>query len=699
MKAVDSKISSFIGNSDRVFIIPPFQRNYAWSINQCEELFSDIVDSYNKNNSHYIGNIVYYEGINNSASFNEFILIDGQQRITSILLLLLAIHNKLPNDDYNKQAIYNRYLTNSIGPEKRRVKLKQTENDEDIFDKIIQNQSLTVDEKKSKIYENYHYFLQKLDEIEKSIPLLDFYNTIGNLSIVDLNLQIDNDLEAVQKIFEKINSTGKPLTTADLIRNYLLIAQTSDEQLRLYKNYWIKIEEQFVDTELISDFAKHYLITKRGDWVEENKMYATFKSYFSNVDITKEEVLEEMLRLSKFYNWFKYANSNNSNINMMLKELNILKSDDMYGLLLIIFDKLYYSDINLLSKIVDLLVDFMIRYRIVSLSNGSADLRSTLYNLLNKITSEEIELNYDNVKKVLSNSLSPNGRFPNDEEFKNALQSKVNISYAKALLYKMEYKVTRNIQVDIDKITIEHILPQTMSDEWKHYLGGEEKSMIIHNTYLNCIGNLAMLSASYNSSNSNKLWTFKKNILNECQFILTQDASKYDAWNENNIKNRNMILSDKAIKLISGPYPREIEYLSIESSEEFKPGIYNISDNRLNVTGRSIKSLIINNDVYTIYNWKDIIPKLCEKLYEIDPKKLQEVMSTNKIHKSTSKRNYPFGKDPIFSFDKKYLVSEFYFEPLKCYIECSLSANAACRYACELLRAFKMEENVKIELG
>ena len=367
MKAVDSKISSFIGNSDRVFIIPPFQRNYAWSINQCEELFSDIVDSYYKNNSHYIGNIVYYEGANNSASFNEFILIDGQQRITSILLLLLAIHNKLPNNDYNKQAIYNRYLTNSIGPEKRRVKLKQTENDEDIFDKIVQNQSLTEDEKKSKIFENYNYFMQKLDEIEKNIPLLDFYNTIGNLSIVDLNLQ-DNDLEAVQKIFEKINSTGKPLTTADLIRNYLLIAQTADEQLRLYKNYWVKIEELYQDTELISDFAKHYLITKRSDWVEEDKMYATFKSYFSNVDITKEKVLGEMLRLSKFYNWFKYSNSDNSNINMMLKELNILKSDDMYCLLLIIFDKLYYSDTAELIKILDLLVDFMIRYRIVSLS-------------------------------------------------------------------------------------------------------------------------------------------------------------------------------------------------------------------------------------------------------------------------------------------------------------------------------------------
>lgn len=698
MKAVDSKISSFIGNSDRVFIIPPFQRNYAWSINQCEELFSDILDSYYKKNSHYIGNIVYYEGANNSASFNEFILIDGQQRITSILLLLLAIHNKLPNNDYNKQAIYNRYLTNSIGPEKRRVKLKQTENDEDIFDKIVQNQSLTEDEKKSKIFENYNYFMQKLDEIEKNIPLLDFYNTIGNLSIVDLNLQ-DNDLEAVQKIFEKINSTGKPLTTADLIRNYLLIAQTAEEQLRLYKNYWVKIEELYQDTELISDFAKHYLITKRSDWVEEDKMYATFKSYFSNVDITKEEVLGEMLRLSKFYNWFKYANSDNSNINMMLKELNILKSDDMYCLLLIIFDKLYYSDTAELIKILDLLVDFMIRYRIVSLSNGSADLRSTLYNLLNKITSEEIELNYENTKRVLSNSPSPNGRFPNDEEFKNALQSKVNTSYAKALLYKMEYKSTRNIQVDIDKITIEHILPQTMSDEWKIYLGGDEKSMIIHNTYLNCVGNLAMLSASYNSSNSNKMWSFKKTILKECQFMLTQEVSKYDEWTEINIKDRNENLSKKAIELISGPYPREVEYTSMESSEEFTPGIYDITDKKLNVTGKSIKSLIINNDVYTIYNWKDIIPKLCEKLYEIDSKKLQEVMSTNKIHKSTSKRNYPFGKDPIFAFDKKYLVSEYYFEPLKCYVECSLSASASCGYACDLLRAFKMEDKVKIELG
>lgn len=625
-------------------------------------------------------------------------MIDGQQRITSILLLLLAIHNKLPNNDYNKQAIYNRYLTNSIGPEKRRVKLKQTENDEDIFDKIVQNQSLTEDEKKSKIFENYNYFMQKLDEIEKNIPLLDFYNTIGNLSIVDLNLQ-DNDLEAVQKIFEKINSTGKPLTTADLIRNYLLIAQTADEQLRLYKNYWVKIEELYQDTELISDFAKHYLITKRSDWVEEDKMYATFKSYFSNVDITKEEVLGEMLRLSKFYNWFKYANSDNSNINMMLKELNILKSDDMYCLLLIIFDKLYYSDTAELIKILDLLVDFMIRYRIVSLSNGSADLRSTLYNLLNKITSEEIELNYENTKRVLSNSPSPNGRFPNDEEFKNALQSKVNTSYAKTLLYKMEYKSTRNIQVDIDKITIEHILPQTMSDEWKLYLGGDEKSMIIHNTYLNCVGNLAMLSASYNSSNSNKMWSFKKNILKECQFMLTQEVSKYDEWTEINIKDRNENLSKKAIELISGPYPREVEYTSMESSEEFTPGIYDITDKKLNVTGKSIKSLIINNDVYTIYNWKDIIPKLCEKLYEIDSKKLQEVMSTNKIHKSTSKRNYPFGKDPIFAFDKKYLVSEYYFEPLKCYVECSLSASASCGYACDLLRAFKMEDKVKIELG
>lgn len=700
MKANDSKISSFIGNSERVFIIPPFQRNYTWTLDECEELFNDIVISIKKHSEHYIGNIVYYVGKDSSASFSEYILVDGQQRITSILLLLSAIRNSLDDSDYNKQAIDKKYLTNEFGREKFRVKLKQTESDEVIFDKILLNQSLTAEEKKSKLYINYEYFLNRIKELSSgNISLIEFYNAVGNLDIVDLDLKIENDLEAVQKIFEKINSTGKPLSSADLIRNYLLIAETAEKQLELYKNYWVKLEELYDNKDNISDFAKHYLITKRGDWVENSKMYSMFKSYFSNMEIEKEVVLAEMLRLSKYYNWFKNACCDNNNFNVMIKQLNILKSDDMYSLLLVIFDKLYGINNNELSKILDLLVDYMIRYRIVGLSNGSADLRNTLYTILTKITSEEIELNCDNIRYELSNSPSPNGRFPNDEEFKLALQSKVNISYAKALLYKMEYKATRNIFVDISEITIEHVLPQSITPEWISYLGGEENALKIHNRYLNCIGNLAMLSGSYNSTNSNRMWDYKKEILKNAQFLLTQDVTKYDNWYEESIKYRNEVLSDLAIRCISGPLPREKEYKTIESGDEFVPGIYDITDSNLIVTGKNINSVIIGKDVYSINGWFELIFRICEVVYEINADLLNEVVKANKIHKSTSTQSYPLGKDPILSIDKKYLVSPVHFFKGDFYIEQCLNAERSRNYACELLKQFNLLDVTKIDLS
>ena len=699
MKATDSKIRTFIGNSERVFLIPPFQRNYTWSIEQCEELFDDIIASIKKQKSHYIGNIVYFVGKDSSASFLQYILVDGQQRITSILLLLSAIRNHLPDNDFDKMAIDKKYLTNEFGTEKFKVKLKQTESDEVIFDKILLGSQLTEEEHNSNLFKNFEYFNSRLNDLSNDgVDIKQFYNAVGDLDIVDLDLKIEDDLEAVQKIFEKINSTGKPLSPADLIRNYLLIATTIERQQQLYDNYWIKIEELYDDKNNISDFAKHYLITKRGDWVEENKMYSTFRSYFSNTGEEKENILSEMLRLSKYYNWFKNANTDNSSFNVMIKELNILKSDDMYSLLLVLFDRLYSINNNELMRIMDLLVDFMIRYRIVGLSGGSADLRSTLFNILTKITSGEIEPNYDNIKYELSNSPSPSGRFPNDEEFKIALQSKVNISYAKALLYKMEYKETKNIFVDISKITIEHVLPQSLSKEWIDYLNGEEEASKIHNTYLNCIGNLAMLSGSYNSSNSNKPWSFKKDILSQAQFILTQKISNNVEWKEEEIKNRNIELSDLAVKYISGPLPREKDYKTIETMDEFVPGLYDIFNDSLNVTGTNINSLVINKEVYPINGWFELVYQLCNILYDNHKESINDIVKNNKVHKTSSTRSYALGKDPIFSYDKKYVLSPAYFEKGNFYVEQCLSADRARNYARDVIKYLNIEDDIKIDL-
>lgn len=696
MKAVDEKVGRFIGNSDTVFIIPPFQRNYSWDEEQCCELFDDILDSIKKEKSHYIGNIVYYVGENDRAGFNEYILVDGQQRITSILLLLCAIRSKLSPDEVKR--LDKKFLINEDEKdEKYRVKLKQTDNDLRVFEKIINNSSLSSEEKENKLFINYNYFIERLSDFDEEMAI-KFYNAIANLDIVDLNLKIEKDLEAVQKIFEKINSTGKELSIADLIRNYLLISNNSDTQKRLYDNYWVKIEDLYQDKDKISEFAKHYLITKRGIWAEEKKMYSTFKLYFDNIDIEKEDILNEILKYSKYFNWFIDENCPDDKLNIIIKELNILKSDDMYSLLLILFDKLYENDRETLRKILDLLSDFMIRYRIVSPTNGSGDIRKTLFTLLSKITKNEISLNYDSILYELSNSPSPGGRFPDDNEFKDALKKYVNTAYAKALLYKLEYKEVKNIEVDIRKITVEHLMPQTLSDEWKTYLGGDSAASLIYNTYINNIGNLALLSRPLNSENSNDIWDNKRKNIQDSQFVLTNTIDKKCKWDDKAIQNRCNLIIEKAIKHITSPLERDRDFELVEVTDNFASGLYSAIDINFKVTGRSIKSIIFDNVLYTIKGWYELVAITCKILYEFDKEKFENIVKQNKIHKSTFKYSYYFGNDPIICKEEKYLVSPYKIEEANCYVESCLSANRAMYYSLELIKEFSLLDRFKIEI-
>lgn len=698
MKAVDEKVGRFIGNSDTVFIIPPFQRNYSWDEEQCCELFDDILDSIKKDKGHYIGNIVYYVGENDRAGFNEYILIDGQQRITSILLLLCAIRSKLSADEAKR--LEKKFLINEDETdEKYRVKLKQTDNDLRVFEKIINNSVLSAEERDNKLFKNYNYFIDRLADFDEEMAT-KFYNAIANLDIVDLNLKIEKDLEAVQKIFEKINSTGKELSVADLIRNYLLISNNSDEQKRLYNNYWIKIENLYQDKEKISEFAKHYLITKRGIWVEEKKMYNTFKLYFDNTDISKEDILNEILTYSQYYNWFIDEACPDDKINIIIKELNVLKSDDMYSLLLVLFDRLYENNKDMLRRILDLLCDFMIRYRIVSPTNGSGDMRKTLFTILSKITKNDIELTYDSILYELSNSPSPGGRFPDDEEFKNSLNKYVNTAYAKALLYKLEYKEVKNIEVDIRKVTVEHLMPQTLSDDWKDYLGGEATASLIYNTYINNVGNLALLSRPLNSENSNDIWDNKKKNIQDAQFILTNSIDKNCKWDDNAIKNRCEIISNLSLKHIVGPLQRDRGFESIEVTENFDSGIYSMSDitSNFSVTGRTVKSIIYENTPYTVKGWYELVAMTSKILYNIDKDKFDEIIKQNKIHKSTFKYSYYFGNDPIICKEEKYLVSPYYIEDANCFVESTLSANRAMYYTIEIIKEYNLLDKFKIEI-
>lgn len=258
-------------------------------------------------------------------------MVDGQQRVTTILLLLCAIRDEMKRQNMPDENITIRYLENDNGGDLYRVRLKQMSYDANSFNMVVKG-LVKENDKKNNIIKNYFHFISLLKD--STIPLKDIYNTITKLEVVDVNLQIEDNLEAIQTVFEKINSTGKRLSPADLIRNCLLLSNSIEEQELLYKNYWIKIERT-VSNENISRFARDFLVMKIFEDVRQEKIYKKFKDdYVNQPEITHVEILDEMSRYAKYFSYFKFENCENEKINKLIIMLNLLKTDDLMPLYL-----------------------------------------------------------------------------------------------------------------------------------------------------------------------------------------------------------------------------------------------------------------------------------------------------------------------------------------------------------------------------
>ena len=687
MKASETSVLNFIGGLDKVFIIPPFQRNYEWTNKQCEELFYDIENAFKKRKTHYLGNVVYYFGENNGAEFQELILVDGQQRISTIVLLLCALRDCEKDADFQSK-ITTRYLKNDTNIDRFRIRLKQTSYDYQSFLSVVEK--TPIKDENNNITKNYNCFLKLLEETE--ISLADIYNTIQKLEIVGVNLQIENDLETVQTIFEKINSTGKPLSAADLIRNYLLISKSPDEQQRLYDNYWVNIETT-VGNEFISRLAKNYLITKTYDDVANEEIYSTFKEYFSNTNISHEKILQELENYSKYFNWMRNFNSPNKGLNKHIQELNALKTEDVYPLYLYLMNKLFDKNEKELVKIFKLLSDFLLRYRIVAPSGGGGALRSVIQKLIEKMDDEEIEASYDAIYFELSNSNTKAGRYPDDNDFYSALTQsrKYNHTYGKVLLRKIEEAETKNIGVPLEDITVEHFMPQTPNQWWYDNFGGKEKTYLVYEKYLNCIGNLGIMSQGYNSSNSNKPWPDKLPFINQVQFNLTKEVSKNFDWKEDQISFRNDDLAKRACMAIMKPLERSKPLMAVE----FENGSYPASDVATNMSGSSVKDVLYKNKSLGITSWRRYFNVICKITSELDFEKFQTIVADNIIHKSHNKYRKN-EKDPVISLDTSLLVEPKKIGNTNIYSEGALSSERARVYAKQLLDIFKITDDIQI---
>ena len=531
-------ISDLIEKNQRIFKIPVYQRNYDWGIEQCQKLFDDIIKAYQNEKKHFLGTFVYIRGEVDNSTLTEVLVIDGQQRLTTLYILLKALYDSAKNKKIT--SIYNEiqeYIYNRRCSEEFKIKLKPIQTDNVQLQKLMENKledmSLT-----SNITRNYNFFMELISKVQ-DFELSDILYGMKKLEMVEIILD-KSDGDEPQIIFESINSTGLELNLADLIRNFLLMDDRNQDYL--FHEYWIKIEQQIGYGEF-EEFLIQYLNSKISKNITMQNAYEKFKSYYNENFKNHEDILKDLKKYAKYYAAFIGKKSNySSEIEYLLNSFRLLKQTTSYPFLLKIFEnhEEKYIDDNELINILKFLRSYSIRRIICEIPSNS--LRGLYKGLYDRITNKNNDNNYYNLVKLIS-ELNTKDRIPDDNQFKEALINK-NLYKKIACKYILsEIENQAKEKIDSSNLTIEHILPQKENSlVWKEEIGKEYER--IYKTYLHTLGNLTI--TGYNSELGTRKFLEKKEIIkkNSKMNILNKDILNTVKWEEKNILKRAQNLSN-----------------------------------------------------------------------------------------------------------------------------------------------------------
>ncbi|WP_100984389.1 DUF262 and DUF1524 domain-containing protein [Helicobacter pylori] len=567
MKADAMKLLDFISKSqEKQLVIPIYQRAYSWEKEQCKELWYDIIKigGDDKMDGHFIGSIVFvHDGIY-TTSHNELLIIDGQQRLTTITLLLIALRNYLNDEDeflekFSCQKIQKRYLINSGEKGDKKFKLILSEPDRDTLLSLIDKDKRKPNEPSLKIVENFKLFEEW---IRKNADKLEtIFKGLDKLMMVEISLERGKDNP--QLIFESMNSTGKDLTQTDLIRNYILMGLEPEKQKIFYEKYWRAIEENFKQNEtLFNQFVRHYLTIKTREIPNINKVYEAFKHYQQERGIETEVLLQDLQKYCGFFCQIAFKKETDKDLNKALSFLVDLEMDVVYPLLLELYSD--YSD-GVLSKqdfipIIYLIESYICRRAVCGL--GTNSLNKIFPFVTKKINKDQYP---ESIKAHFLSLETTKGKFPKDSEFKKLF---ITIDFYN--FKKNEYFFERLENFDTKEpvntkgLTTEHIMPQTLTEEWERDLG--ENFQAIHEKYLNTIGNLTL--TGYNEKYSNKSFQEKRDMekgFKQSPLKLNQSLKDSESFGEKEIEKRANDLADWALKIWT--YPK----LDAETLEKYKP--------------------------------------------------------------------------------------------------------------------------------
>ena len=684
MVANQVTLESFLAKNKTQFVIPVYQRNYDWIDAQCKQLFEDIIEIGSKEEeTHFIGSIVFiHDGVYTSSEVTPLVVIDGQQRLTTITLLYLALYHFAKDSGMEGKAaeINETYLINKfVSLDDSKLKLKQTDNNTKAFKYLLSDNKPEDYGEYSRVIENYTFFRKRITE--------DNFETIqkGLKKLLFVEISLERGKDDPQRIFESLNSTGLELSQADLIRNYILMGLAPKKQIDIYNKIWFIIEGNAKDEEKkqsrVSEFIRDYLTIKNKKIPVKSKVYLEFKNKFKNRDNDfYENTLNEIKDHSKHYHkLINPAKEKDKAIQKELKFINRLEINVSYPFLISVYDDYTNEEIDKITflKVLKLVQSFTWRRFILRLpTNALNKIFMTLYGEIDKA-------NYlPSLEKALVKKTGSQ-RFPNDKEIKVALKEKdvYNIK-SKNKIYFLELLENHNNRefVSIDKnpdITIEHIFPKNPSPKWND--GLEEKEYnLLKEVYLNTIGNLTL--SGNNGSLSNKPFLEKKEMnvdgkeqgYKYSRLWLNTYLKEIDTWNKVNLYNRYDLILNRFLEIWTYPelgelYKDEAEEVNIFEAEEPKNKkleYFVFKDER-----------VITNEVAKMYY------HVVENLFSENP----ELFLTSEL-----KEKLPLTSDKS-KIRSAYKISDSYF------IESNIDNNSKFRRIKQVLNTFGYEEELTLK--
>lgn len=594
MKAGETSLLKLM-NGVQQFIVPIYQRTYSWTSKQCNQLWKDIIQiTLSKDDKvHFIGSVVYIDLGTPKGRPQQLLLIDGQQRLTTLSLLLAALARHIEDnnlvDQFNPNKIKNYFLFNNDEKGIDKIKVILTEQDKDTFIKILNGTENTLQNPSERMLENFYHFQRIISECSETVETI--YEGIDRLMLVAVAL--DKTQDNPQLIFESMNSTGKDLSQADLIRNYILMGLSPDEQNKLYSTYWRPMEQGFDQqgyTDYFDLFIRDFLTCKdnSGRICKIGEVYEAFKMYHKS-GVSNEQLLRDVYTYAQYYIRMHLGKEKDTELKALWSELRVLDVNVSYPFMMRVYNDFGNGKISKpeFITIIKATISYIVRRAICEIPTNS--LNKTFATFYGKIKKD----NY--LSSILAEYVVKDSyrAFPTDDEFKKKFVTKeiYKLRIRNYLLESLENQGHKEpISITGNGYTIEHIMPQNadIRKEWREMLGDQWQE--IQKTYLHTIGNLTL--TGYNSEMSDKPFKEKQQAekgFKNSKLTLNSKLGDLAKWDAEEITKRAEELGARASNIWQYPIVSEkelaehiksenagVEYVSIEHYQTMLPEIAEI---------------------------------------------------------------------------------------------------------------------------